>query len=231
MPKDDDWSQQRKELQHFSDKNAAHMRERMELLQQELDRRFSAVSDMNEERQATLDTRIETAVQSLRELTIQRFTDNDKALEAALLSAEKAVGKAEIANEKRLDAVNEFRGQLTDQAATFISRTEFTAGINAGQDAIGELRDQLGKLSNQVVPRAENEARWQALTEKFEASYDRTAHSVQALSARIDRQSGVDAGTRDVSEIGRANKMIQVQWVFIAVALIGIAISILIKFH
>lgn len=61
----------------------------------------------------------------------QRFESQDRAVSAALAAAEKAVAKAEIAAEKRFDAVNEFRGQLKDQAATFVTRTELYAGLVA----------------------------------------------------------------------------------------------------
>ena len=61
----------------------------------------------------------------------QRFKAQDRAVLAALAAAEKAVSKAEIAAEKRFDAVNEFRGQLKDQAATFVTRTELYAGLFA----------------------------------------------------------------------------------------------------
>lgn len=52
------------------------------------------------------------------------FLAADKAVQAALTSAEKAVTKAEMAAEKRFEATNEFRGQLSDQAATFLARSE-----------------------------------------------------------------------------------------------------------
>jgi hypothetical protein len=48
----------------------------------------------------------------------------DKAVADALTAAKEAVAKAEIAAEKRFDAANEFRGQLSDQAATFMPRSE-----------------------------------------------------------------------------------------------------------
>ena len=47
-----------------------------------------------------------------------------EAVSAALLAADRAVAKVEVANEKRFEAVNEFRGQLADQAATFLPRSE-----------------------------------------------------------------------------------------------------------
>ena len=43
---------------------------------------------------------------------------------AALAAAKEAVTKAELANEKRFEAVNEFRGQLRDMISTLISKDE-----------------------------------------------------------------------------------------------------------
>jgi hypothetical protein len=48
----------------------------------------------------------------------------DRARESALLSAEKAVLRAQADIEKRFDSVNEFRQTLSDQAATFATRIE-----------------------------------------------------------------------------------------------------------
>ena len=66
----------------------------------------------------------EWTVETLKAHYDQRFIDQDRAVQAALNAAEKAVTKAETASEKRFDAVNEFRAQLADQAQTFIPRAE-----------------------------------------------------------------------------------------------------------
>jgi hypothetical protein len=47
-----------------------------------------------------------------------------RAVDAAFASAKEAVLKAEAANAARFESVNEFRGQLNDQAANFVTRTE-----------------------------------------------------------------------------------------------------------
>ncbi len=44
----------------------------------------------------------------------QRFEAQEQAVTAALNAAKEAVQKAEVAAEKRFDAVNEFRGQLAE---------------------------------------------------------------------------------------------------------------------
>ena len=71
------------------------------------------------------------------------FTGASTAVQAALESAEKAVTKAEVAAEKRFEAVNEFRGQLADQAATFLPRTEADVRLGAMGDKVEELRKQV----------------------------------------------------------------------------------------
>ena len=92
----------------------------------------------------------------LRVSTVERFEDRDiryqqrfdaqtKAIDAALQAAKEAVIKAEIATEKRFEAVNEFRGTLTDQAATFVSRAEFNAVRQAYDDRIAALTTRLDK--------------------------------------------------------------------------------------
>jgi len=64
------------------------------------------------------------------------FHAQEKAVSAALSAAERAVIKAELASEKRFDAVNEFRGTLTDQNATFLPRPEFDRAILALYDKV-----------------------------------------------------------------------------------------------
>lgn len=54
----------------------------------------------------------------------QRFQAQSAAITAAMGAAEKAVTKAEAAAERRFESVNEFRATLSDQAATFVTRTE-----------------------------------------------------------------------------------------------------------
>ncbi len=66
----------------------------------------------------------------------QRFEAQEKAVAAALAAAEKAVTKAELAAEKRFDSVNEFRGQLKDQAANFATRNEIDIRFKSIEDKI-----------------------------------------------------------------------------------------------
>jgi hypothetical protein len=55
----------------------------------------------------------------------------DRLTKLALDAQQSAVEKAEIANNKRFDSVNEFRAALSDQTNTFMSRSETEAIINS----------------------------------------------------------------------------------------------------
>lgn len=65
-----------------------------------------------------------------------------EAVNAALVAADRAVIKAETASEKRFQGVNEFLGQLSDQAQTFLPRQEAGARF----DAITEKIDGISKV-------------------------------------------------------------------------------------
>jgi hypothetical protein len=84
-------------------------------------------------------------LETLKEYLDRRFDDSDKAIQAALQAAKEAVGKAEVATEKRFDAVNEFRGQLADQAATLLTRTEYDTNHKALEDKISDITDRINR--------------------------------------------------------------------------------------
>lgn len=54
----------------------------------------------------------------------QRFDNVIQATQSALAAADRAVNKAETASEKRFEGINEFRGALSDQQKTLVTRTE-----------------------------------------------------------------------------------------------------------
>jgi acylphosphatase len=87
----------------------------------------------------------------------ERFLASQKALElglagtkteigAALVSADRAVQKAEVATEKRFESVNEFRGTLDNQQRTLIPRSEVEV-IKAGiEEKIAQLTKTLDEV-------------------------------------------------------------------------------------
>lgn len=87
----------------------------------------------------------------------QRFEAQEKAVAAALAAQEKAtaaafsaastaVSKAELANEKRLDSVNEFRGQLKDQASLLATRSEVATQLRALSDKIDGATSSINEM-------------------------------------------------------------------------------------
>jgi vacuolar-type H+-ATPase subunit H len=83
----------------------------------------------------------------VKEYIERRFNDQQRAIEAALSAAEKAVTKAEVATEKRFDSVNEFRKTLSDQAANFLQRGEYYAQHKALEEKVGAI----GKMQNMMI--------------------------------------------------------------------------------
>ena len=83
----------------------------------------------------------------------QRFDAMDKAnavaltavresTAAAMNAAKEAVTKAETANEKRFDSVNEFRSQLKDMITTLISKDEANVRFKSVDDKVQLFSDQ-----------------------------------------------------------------------------------------
>jgi hypothetical protein len=88
---------------------------------------------------STLRIHLQNVVQNLENLTIEKFKHHDETMKAAMLAQREAVQKAEVANEKRFDSVNEFRRTLSDQTSSFMPRQEFMALYTALNDKIEVL--------------------------------------------------------------------------------------------
>jgi len=82
------------------------------------------------------------------------LTAAERAVATALLSAEKAVAKAEAAADKRFESVNEFRGQLADQAASMITRAEaesrFAAIIDKFDSEAARTAQRLNEINDRM---------------------------------------------------------------------------------
>jgi hypothetical protein len=76
----------------------------------------------------------------------ERFSSITTQTNSALQSSKEAVTKAENATEKRFDTVNEFRGTLSDQAASLLPRAEASTKFQAYDDRLGEMKDAIDKL-------------------------------------------------------------------------------------
>jgi len=68
-----------------------------------------------------------------------RFDSVTLSTNAALASADKAVAKAELAVEKRLEGLNELRGMALDQQRTFVPRHEIEILIESMNNKVDAL--------------------------------------------------------------------------------------------
>lgn len=83
----------------------------------------------------------------------QRFADSQSAVDAALDAAKAAVAKAEAAMEKRFDNANEFRGQLSDQARSFMPRAEAETAFRTAEERTGTENANMGALIGSLASR------------------------------------------------------------------------------
>jgi hypothetical protein len=89
------------------------------------------------------DRRYEQRFEGQEKAVAAALAAQEKAVAAALSAADRAVSKAELAAEKRFEAVNEFRGQLADQAGRLLPRSEADV-------ALGGVREKIDGLTGRV---------------------------------------------------------------------------------
>lgn len=73
----------------------------------------------------------EWTLATLKEHLVALRADDQRAIQMALDAAERAVAKAEIATERRLEGLNELRGLLSDQQAKFATSEVIDAKFSA----------------------------------------------------------------------------------------------------
>lgn len=98
------------------------------------------------------DDRFNTLVRSIAEQvgalavsSTHRFDEVQRAGDLALANQKEAVEKVEKANERRFEAVNEFRATLADQQRTLMPRGEVQALIAANAEKIDQLNTRVDK--------------------------------------------------------------------------------------
>ena len=89
----------------------------------------------------------EWTMQTMRVYVDEKLDAQEKSVQVALTAADRAILKAENANDKRFESVNEFRGQLRDQTLTFIPREE----VNLRFSSLEERIQRAERLQSDVV--------------------------------------------------------------------------------
>lgn len=99
----------------------------------------------------TLRIHLMLEIESLENLCIEKFKHLDEMTKNAVVVQKEALSKAETANEKRFESVNEFRATLSDQTASFIPRAEFLAMHNAVEEKVNNLKDKSNIASGYIL--------------------------------------------------------------------------------
>lgn len=112
-------------------------------------------------------------VKTLKTYFERRLEDQQKAVDAALVAAkeavaaalaaaEKAVLKAESAADRRFEAVNEFRGTLSDQATRFPQRIEVDQQFLALSNKLAQVDTRLTTVESYAAGQGGS---WNKLTQ------------------------------------------------------------------
>jgi hypothetical protein len=94
-------------------------------------------------------------VDEREERTKERFVFIEKNINIAMVSADKAINKSEMAVEKRFDSVNEFRASLADQSALMMPRAEYTVQHQTVVDRVNEVAARVSSLEDKGAGKRE----------------------------------------------------------------------------
>lgn len=93
----------------------------------------------------------------------QRFDAQNKAIDSALVSADRAVTKAEVATEKRFESMNEIRGAMDDAAKNYISRVEVEAWREQSRENVTKLDSRITTIEGLSTGREKGKLDYNAL--------------------------------------------------------------------
>ena len=105
-----------------------------------------AIRDLLNER----DRRVSEQFEAQKAAVFAALSAQEKMTAAAFASAEKAIDKAEAGQKSYNERSNEFRGQLDDQAKTFIPRNEADSRDERTREAIEATRKEMGMLRDEI---------------------------------------------------------------------------------
>ncbi len=143
----------------------------------------------------------------------QRFAAQEKAVVAALASAEKATDKAEIAQAQRNSVQNAFREQLANQGATF-----------AAKESVEQRFSSLESKTDQ---------RFTSLESKFDADVRRNTELINVLRTEFTAFTSSYGGRRssrsETDEKHATTLALAISGVFLLLSIAGLIISIVLR--
>lgn len=162
--------------------------ERFRSLTDYLTERLSAIDHSARDRFNAQEEAVRVAVERADREFHEHLTQVRSETQLALDASEKAIAKSELANEKRFESVNEFRGQLDDQSRTFIPRREAEAMISAVEAKVAdsasriELTATRADLAAQVASAA---ATVDGINNTYASRHENTTSRITQLSEEI----------------------------------------------
>ena len=88
---------------------------------------------------------------SLKELMDRTFADRDVRVNLALSAAKEAVTKAEAANDRRLDLLNEFRAQQADEARKYALSAVVEQSFRGLEERAGRTEAAISVLQGRAL--------------------------------------------------------------------------------
>lgn len=185
----------------------AFMQQQHNDLETALQNQISAMHRALDERYETQTKALDAALIAQQTAMRTAFDAADKAVQAALESAKEATNKAELAADKRFESVNEFRAQLTDQARTFMPRTEAEARLVAVSE---KLEDQQTRASQ---------------------AHDDLSVRISDTASRIENFRGNASGALAQHTESRLNYGLLIAAATLLLGLIGTVITLIVVSH
>lgn len=149
----------------------------------------------------------------LRKVEVKRIDEkidaNDEKYQIQFNDAKEAINKADQANEKRFDSVNEFRNTLADQQTKLLTRTEYESAHKALAEKIDGVTDRINRTEGASgVYVTQNDLN--SALNKLQTNIETTLQPVVAFMN---------------SQTGKTNGLVQ-QWVYV-VGFFGIISTII----
>lgn len=148
----------------------------MELRNQQ---RFEAQIDASAARNADMELRQQQRFEAQTKAIEAAITAQRTAIDAALIAANQATAKAEVATEMRFVGITSLQSTVTTQMSALITRKEAEALSNRNTERIQEITTRLQAF----VPR-----------DVVMAEYDRLSIQVQDIADRLTRSEGKGSG-------------------------------------
>jgi hypothetical protein len=157
-----------------------------------LEKQIDALGNMQDKKIVALEISLSKQISALKDYSDSRFSEMQRSVDLRSAVLQTAVDKSDQSMNKRFETVNEFRGQLKDQAGQFITRDEYNAAkyqiqtavdksdqsMNKRVETVNDFRGQLKDQAGQFIIRDEYNATRDQIQQHLTNMSDERAHFV-----------------------------------------------------